>query len=233
MQGRYRVSRTMAPQWTHRANHPPAEMESPKQTHKAPLAPNLSGRRHSIENVQTNQPVETVPSMHVGGIEYPEFTDAELAKLTGTALEDWKLRVDAIRSKEAYISDMDGVVYHGGTLLPGVKEFIEWMKTNNKKFLFLTNNSGPTPQELSQKMKRLGVDVPPAHFYTSGMATAEFLKAQRPEGGSVYVIGEPGLHLALYSAGFIMNVRIQFFRCNSFQTDANKAGISSRFCRHW
>jgi NagD protein len=100
---------------------------------------------------------------------------------------------------------MDGVIYHGNKLIPGVIEFVAWLKEENKHFLFVTNNSAPTPKELSMKMHRLGIDIPEKHFYTSAISTANFLKSQRPEGGTVYVIGEPGLTYALYEAGFVMN----------------------------
>lgn len=113
---------------------------------------------------------------------------------------------------------MDGVIYHGNVLLPGVKEFIEWLQKNQKKFLFLTNNSAPTPRELSQKLARLGLSIGEEHFYTSAIATAKFLQSQKPKGGSVYVIGEPGLHYALYEHGFTMNeqVRYQVYHTYSF-----------------
>ncbi len=50
--------------------------------------------------------------------------------------------METIRSKKGYIIDMDGVIYHGDRLLPGVKEFVAWLYKENKKFLFLTNASG-------------------------------------------------------------------------------------------
>ncbi|MDR0629732.1 MAG: HAD-IIA family hydrolase [Treponema sp.] len=109
-----------------------------------------------------------------------------------------------IRSKTAFIIDMDGVIYHGNRLLKGALEFVEWLSHNHKAFLFLTNSSERSPLELSQKLARLGVIVDPEHFYTSALATAGFLASQHP-GGSVYVIGEPGLIQALYDAGFTMN----------------------------
>jgi NagD protein len=109
-----------------------------------------------------------------------------------------------IRSKEAFIIDMDGVIYHGNRLLKGAAEFVDWLIRNNKGFLFLTNSSERSPLELSQKLSRLGIQVDPEHFYTSALATAAFLATQRP-GGSVYTIGEPGLIQALYDAGFTMN----------------------------
>ena len=67
---------------------------------------------------------------------------------------------------------MDGVIYHGNRILPGVVEFIDWLKANDKGYLFLTNNSGCTPKELNQKLARMGLDVPEEHFYTSALATA-------------------------------------------------------------
>lgn len=99
---------------------------------------------------------------------------------------------------------MDGVIYHGNKILPGVTEFIEWLQNNDKQYLFLTNNSGMTPQELHQKLKRMGLEVPEEHFYTSALATAAFIKAQTPD-ASAFVIGEAGLFKALYDVGISMN----------------------------
>ena len=106
--------------------------------------------------------------------------------------------------KKGFICDMDGVIYHGNQILPGVKEFIQWMQEEKKEYLFLTNNSGYTRKELQQKLARMGLDVSEEHFYTSALATAEFLKKQAP-GCSAYVIGEAGLYNALYEAGITMS----------------------------
>ena len=106
--------------------------------------------------------------------------------------------------KKGFICDMDGVIYHGNRLLPGAKEFVDWLQREGKEYLFLTNNSGMTQKELQQKLQRMGLDVPEEHFYTSALATAEFLKAQAP-GCSVYALGEAGLLNALYDAGLTMN----------------------------
>lgn len=106
--------------------------------------------------------------------------------------------------KIGFICDMDGVIYHGNIVLPGVPEFIRWLYEHDKRFLFLTNNSGYTPRELNQRLARLGLDVSEDHFYTSALATAAFLKEQAP-GCSVFAIGEAGLLNALYDAGITMN----------------------------
>ena len=62
--------------------------------------------------------------------------------------------------KQAFISDMDGVIYHGNLLLPGVKEFVAWLNEHEKRYIFLTNSSERSPRELRQKLLRLGLDVP-------------------------------------------------------------------------
>lgn len=112
--------------------------------------------------------------------------------------------MENIRAKQAFICDMDGVIYHGNTLLPGVPEFVDWLKRENKRFLFLTNSSERAPRELQEKLRRLGLDVDKEHFYTSALATAAFVAKQAP-GCSAYVIGETGLSNALYDAGITMN----------------------------
>lgn len=109
-----------------------------------------------------------------------------------------------ILAKDAFICDMDGVIYHGNRLLPGVVAFVEHLQNTGKRYLFLTNSSERSPRELAQKLARLGLEVAPERFYTSALATAAFLAAQSP-GCSVYAIGEPGLLNALYEVGITMN----------------------------
>ena len=107
-------------------------------------------------------------------------------------------------AKKGFLCDMDGVIYHGNHILPGAAEFIHWLQDEHKEYLFLTNNSGMTPRELCQKLRRMGLDVPEEHFYTSALATAAFLADQAP-GCSVYALGEAGLLNALYDRGITMN----------------------------
>ena len=112
--------------------------------------------------------------------------------------------LEELKNKTAFISDMDGVIYHGNNLLPGAAEFVRLLEERNLKYLFLTNSSERTPRELADKLFRLGVRVAPEHFYTSALATADFLSRQKP-GCSVFAIGEAGLTNALYEKGITMN----------------------------
>lgn len=109
-----------------------------------------------------------------------------------------------LKEKKGFICDMDGVIYHGERLLPGVMDFVDWLVANDKKFLFLTNASSRSPRELRMRLGRMGLDIDESHFYTSAQATAKFLSSQSP-GCSAYVVGDPGLYNALYEAGITTN----------------------------
>ena len=117
---------------------------------------------------------------------------------------DKDLLIKSLQQKKAFISDMDGVVYHGSRLLSGAAEFVQYLLAERKDFLFLTNSSERTPKELAAKLARLGIDVGEKHFYTSALATADFLSRQK-ENCSVFAIGEAGLYNALYEKGITMN----------------------------
>ena len=42
--------------------------------------------------------------------------------------------METLRAKKGFLCDMDGVIYKGDHLLPGVKEFVEWLYRENKQF---------------------------------------------------------------------------------------------------
>ena len=114
------------------------------------------------------------------------------------------MNLEELRARKGFICDMDGGIYLGNQLLPGVAEFVNWLNENDKRFLFLTNSSERSPKELRQKLQRMGLDIGEEHFYTSALATAAFLKKQAP-GCTAFVIGAPGLLNALYDIGVTMN----------------------------
>ena len=69
------------------------------------------------------------------------------------------MNLEKLRARKGFICDMDGVIYLGSQLLPGVREFVSWLNENDKQFLFLTNSSERSPKELRQKLQRMGLDI--------------------------------------------------------------------------
>jgi NagD protein len=104
---------------------------------------------------------------------------------------------------ECWLTDMDGVLVHENSPVPGAAELLQQWRSQDKPYLVLTNNSIFTPRDLSARLKASGLVVPEESIWTSALATADFLADQMP-GGSAFVIGESGMTTALYEAGFVM-----------------------------
>jgi NagD protein len=104
---------------------------------------------------------------------------------------------------ESWLTDMDGVLMHEGTPVPGADAFIQRLRDSGKPFLVLTNNSIYTARDLQARLTRIGLEVPVQNIWTSALATAKFVDSQHP-GGTAYVIGEAGLTTALHDAGYVL-----------------------------
>ncbi|MCC6234000.1 MAG: HAD-IIA family hydrolase [Verrucomicrobiales bacterium] len=100
--------------------------------------------------------------------------------------------------KLGYLIDMDGVIYRENQLIPGAADFVTALVSTGTPFLFLTNNSAPTGEDLTVRLKHLGVHgLSPKNFYTSAMNTAEFLSETHPN-CTAFAVGEGGLLAALH-----------------------------------
>ncbi len=102
-----------------------------------------------------------------------------------------------------YLIDMDGVLVRGRQMIPGADRFIERLRARGAEYLVLTNNSLYTPRDLAHRLQALGLDIPSERIFTSAMATASFLRSQRPN-GKAFVIGESGLTEAIHEIGYVI-----------------------------
>jgi NagD protein len=107
------------------------------------------------------------------------------------------------QSPKNYLIDMDGVLLSGSRIIPGADDFVKRLNDRAAEFLVLTNNPLYTPKDLAHRLQTVGLDVPAERLFTSAMATARFLQAQKPE-GTAFVIGESGLTEAIHDAGYVI-----------------------------
>jgi 4-nitrophenyl phosphatase len=107
-----------------------------------------------------------------------------------------------LRDIDAFLIDLDGTLYRGQHAIPFAKEFIEWLDTHHKKYLFVTNNSAPRAETVAERLRGMGIPAETGHVFTSSQATAMYIKEQNHnETPSYYAIGEEGLITALEEAG--------------------------------
>jgi 4-nitrophenyl phosphatase len=105
-----------------------------------------------------------------------------------------------MKEYKGYLVDLDGTMYKGTKQIRGASEFVQHLKSKNIPFLFLTNNSSRTVEQISEKLNGLGVMAQPDQVYTSSLATAEYIRSEQ-EGARVFVIGEEGLFHAIKHEG--------------------------------
>src|SRR5205085_2019187 len=108
-----------------------------------------------------------------------------------------------------YLIDLDGVIYRGNELLPGAKEFTAWLDANQKKYIFLTNNSFATGAQILAKLAHLGIVTDDPHLLTAGQAAVQNIGRRFPK-GVVYVVGEQPLMELVTAQGLqVANVDAQ------------------------
>jgi 4-nitrophenyl phosphatase len=109
-----------------------------------------------------------------------------------------------LRKLKGLVIDMDGVLWHGDTPMPGLHEFFDVLKQCQIKFVLATNNNTQTPDGFVHKAWKLGVEVKPDQVVTASVATVHYLCTKYPPGSRIHVVGEAALKGLVSDAGFIV-----------------------------
>ena len=96
--------------------------------------------------------------------------------------------MDRLREAELFLLDMDGTLYLGDNVLPGAREFIRTLERTGKRWIYLTNNSSRGGRDYVPRLRQLGFPCTEEQVYTSGMATAAWLKKTYPD-KAVFPVG--------------------------------------------
>ena len=107
----------------------------------------------------------------------------------------------SLRDVSLFLLDMDGTIYLGDRLFDCTKPFLETLRAQGKRHLFLTNNSSKDRMAYVAKLARLGIEAAPDDVFTSGEATTLRLRSTHP-GAAVAVFGMPTLEREFRDAGF-------------------------------
>jgi glycerol 3-phosphatase-2 len=102
---------------------------------------------------------------------------------------------------EAFILDLDGVLYRGDDPVPGAAQAIAGLRHRGPRIVFLTNNSARTPDGVAEKLTRLGIPADPAEVVTSAQAAARLVAGNAGSRATAFVVGEEGVRTALADAG--------------------------------
>lgn len=107
-----------------------------------------------------------------------------------------------MKAYDGYLIDLDGTMYRGTEKITAACAFVQRLQQDHIPYLFVTNNSSQTPEQVATKLQMFDIPVTEDQVFTSSLATANYL-SERKTKVSVFAIGEKGLFNALQTKGFV------------------------------
>jgi glycerol-1-phosphatase len=104
---------------------------------------------------------------------------------------------------DVLLLDLDGVVYIGGTAIPGAPDALQRAAADGAHLAYVTNNASRTPAAVANILTGMGVPAQAADVVTSAQAAARLLAEQLPAKAKVLVIGALALRLAVRERGLV------------------------------
>ncbi len=109
--------------------------------------------------------------------------------------------IDFANLRQVFL-DMDGTIYEGDHLYDCTLPFLNFLKSRNINYAFITNNSSFSTPEYVEKLTRMQVPATAENFYTSTDFCIDYLKTNHPEIKKIYWFGMPKPALHFQEAGF-------------------------------
>lgn len=107
---------------------------------------------------------------------------------------------DALRHKKLFLLDMDGTIYNENRIFEGTLDFLDAIRAQGGRYMFLTNNSSRSVKDYVKKVNAMGIPADDGDFFTSSQATALYLHENYP-GQAVYCMGTRSLVQELRDSG--------------------------------
>ena len=75
--------------------------------------------------------------------------------------------IDDLKNIKCFLLDMDGTIYLGDNVIEGTYEFLDILKKQNKRAMYITNNSSKATSQYVEKLAGLGISAAEDDFFTS------------------------------------------------------------------
>lgn len=82
---------------------------------------------------------------------------------------------------QAFLIDLDGVLYIGKNPIPGVKQCLQRMEELGYGCRFVSNSTRRSRASVAERLKSLGYSVPAGHIYTPPLAAIKHMKGSGKE----------------------------------------------------
>lgn len=106
-----------------------------------------------------------------------------------------------LKNKRLFLLDMDGTIYLGNSIFDGTIDFLNYVKENGGRYVFMTNNSSKGTESYIEKLAKMDISATPEDFITSADATIDFMQGLKDE-AVIYLCGTQSLKKQFSDAGF-------------------------------
>ena len=111
----------------------------------------------------------------------------------------------SLESLKTILIDGDGVLWRSDEPIPGLSRFFDVLEQRSIDWALLTNNSTRTAEQYVEKVRGFGLQCSAEQIFSSGTATATYLRKHFKPGDGLYVVGAPGFKQTLAGAGFVVH----------------------------
>jgi HAD superfamily hydrolase (TIGR01450 family) len=104
------------------------------------------------------------------------------------------------KTKKVAFLDLDGTIYMGDNLIPGAREFLDYLEESGIFFYFLSNNSSRSKLDYVRKLSKLGITTNEGGIILSTDGVVAFLQQKRIK--NIYVVGTESMRDMFIKEGF-------------------------------
>ncbi len=104
------------------------------------------------------------------------------------------------QNKKVVFLDLDGTIYMGDALIPGAKEFLDYLSYKGIFFYFLSNNSSRSKSDYVTRLSNLGISTDEEGIILSTDGVIEYLKEKKIK--NIYVVGTKSMREMFIKDGF-------------------------------
>lgn len=95
-------------------------------------------------------------------------------------------------SYDAVLLDMDGTIYHEEHPLPGAVDLLRRLQREGRAYACISNST-TSPERLTQRLARMGANVPPGQIYTAAAALVDLVLERYGTAARIYNLSTDGV----------------------------------------
>ena len=156
-------------------------------------------------------------------VEVDNYEDLALSDRVFSRLDDRLEDIDNI------LLDLDGTVYVGSQVIPGVADTIRALRDRGKSIYFLSNNSSKAKDDYVARLAELGIDASATEIVLSTDGLVSFLK--RESVTTIHVLGTNSLKKVFMDEGFRIDSESPEYVVLGYDTELNYPKLMTA-CKH-